>query len=178
MRAISFGRLNVQDHGVPVKMGQSFLAANMTAADETLTVNSASPFCQDMVPFKMDIDPTGDLETVVVKSMSGPTFVVQRGMFDTTPVAHGSGAVVMAKFPFAGWNLSVVAGLTEKMYWGKNNMVAGSTGVIHEFWPNILGDVDDQQSFMADGGNPLNLTDYAMDAEVDGEGMFVTLWER
>ena len=80
MRAISFGKLVVQNAGVPVKMGQSTLSASMTAADEALSVTSATPFCQDMIPFKMDIDPTGSLETVVVKGISGSTFTIQRGM--------------------------------------------------------------------------------------------------
>jgi len=180
MRAVCFGRLNVQNHGVPVKMGQSTLSANMTAADETLSVTSATPFCTDMIPFKMNIDPTGSLETVVVKGINGSTFTIQRGMEGTTAVAHGSGAVLMAKFPFVGWDLNPVAGLTGKMYWGRNPLTAGGAGTIYEFYPNTSGALDNHRSFMGnDGqGNPLNLTDYALDSGVDGEGMYVTIWER
>ena len=182
MRAISFGKLVVQNAGVPVKMGQSTLSANMTAADETLSVTSATPFCADMIPFKMDIDPTGSLETVVVKGISGSTFTIQRGMEGTTAVAHGSGAVVMAKFPFAGWDVGVVAGQTGKTYWGTKNINVGTrAGVIKEFWPNPSGAVQvtaDQLQFLPSDGNPLFLADYGMDVAVSGEGMHVTIWER
>lgn len=74
--------------------------------------------------------------------------------------------------------VSVVAGLTGKMYLGTKNVV-GSTllGVIKEFWPNSAGGVDD--SYDIDSGtdsNLLNLADYAIDAAVSGEGLIVAYW--
>jgi len=182
MRAVSFGKLVVQNAGTPVKMGQSTLSASMAATDETLSVTSATPFCTDMIPFKMGIDPTGNLETVMVKGISGTTFTIQRGIDGTVPVAHGSGAVVVAKFPFAGWDIGVVAAQTGKTYWGTKNInVSTRAGVIKEFWPNTSGTVQvtaDQLQFLTNDGNPLSLSDYGMDVAVSGEGMHVTLWQR
>jgi hypothetical protein len=180
VRAVCFGRLNVQNHGVPVKLGQSTLSAAATAADETLTMTSATPFCSDMIPFKMELDPSLTTREVVgVKGINGTAFSVQRGLDGTTPSAHGTGAVAMAKFPFAGWELSAVAGLTGKVYWGRSPLTAGGAGTIYELVPNPTASVgSDHRSFMAtDGkGNPLNLADYAMDVAVDGEGAFLVVW--
>ena len=182
MRAVSFGKLTVQNAGTPVKMGQSTLSANMAATDETLSVTSATPFCVDMVPFKLDIDPMGNVETVAVKGISSTTFTIQRGVDGTAAIAHGSGAVVVAKFPFAGWDIGVVAGQTGKTYWGTKNInVSTRAGVIKEFWPNTSGTVQvtaDQLQFLTSEGNPLSLADYALDVSVSGEGMHVTAWQR
>ena len=182
MRAICFGRVNVSNAGTPVRMGSSVLSTSMGANDESLAVAYTASFCGDMIPFKMDIDPAGaSSETVVVTGMSGSTFTVQRGALGISPVSHASGAVAMARFAFAGWRLSVVAGLTGKMYWGSKNLsVSVSAGVICEFWPNAAGGVDDDYDFMSNSqdGNPLALTDYSVDSIVNGEGLYVTLWER
>ncbi len=185
MRAVSFGRINVQNHGVLVKMGQSTLSGNIVAADESFSVTSATPFCQDMCPFKLDIDPAGTLETVMVKSITGgTTFNVQRGIDGTKAADHVATKSVFANFTFAGWRLSNVAGLTGKMYWGTKNLVAAAAGVIKEFCVPVAsataGGVDDHFEFMSSSqeGNPLKLIDFAMDAAVDGEGLYVTLWER
>jgi hypothetical protein len=180
VRAICFDRVAVQNHGVPVNMGRSFLTVAMTAADEVLTVNSASPFCQDMVPFKLDIDPTGNLETVGVKGFSGKNFTVQRGIDGTTPVAHGTAAVVAARFGFTGWDVSATYGSTGRVYWGKKDLVAGTAGVIYEIMPNSTGAQSDHREFMSNDsqGNPLNLSDYGTDDQVDGEGPNVVLWVR
>ena len=74
--------------------------------------------------------------------------------------------------------VSVVAGLTGKMYLGTRNVV-GSTlvGVLKEFWPNNAGGVDDYCD-IATGtdSNLLNLADYAIDAVVAGEGLIVSYW--
>ena len=185
MRCISFGKLTVQNAGTPVNLGVSSVAGSaMTASDASFTVNSASPFSKDMVPFKLDIDPgLATFERVVVRSISGSTFVVDRGADTTTPYSHSTGAVVAAIYTFAGWDIGVVAGQSGKTYWGRGNMsVSTRYGVIKEFWPNASGAVQvtsDQLQFMPDHlGNPLNLTDYGLDVAVSGEGMHVTLWQR
>lgn len=74
--------------------------------------------------------------------------------------------------------VSVVAGLTGKMYLGTNALV-GSTlaGVIKELAPNSAGGVDD--SYELDTGSDsdmLNLADYSIDAAVAGEGLIVAYW--
>lgn len=178
MRAISFGRVNVQDPGVPVRLGQSTLAANLDEAAQTLAVTSASPFCTDLIPFKLDIDPTGDHEAVMVTGIAGTTFTVRRGIDGTTPIAHGSLAVVMADFPFAGWTLESVPGLTGRVYWGRHPITAGGAGVIHDFYENVDGSLHKNSDFMPGCGNPLNLTDFATDAEVANEGIYITLWQK
>ena len=182
MKAIVFGKLPVQNGGVPVKMGQSFLASAMTSADDSMSVNSASPFCQDMVPFKACIDPTGTPEWVMVKGLSGNTFLVDRGLDDTVPRSHPTGAVVMAKFSFACWDLSVPCGSSGRRFWGKNDLVPSTgAGVIYEFVPNpASASISDRHVFYGseERGNPLNLTDYGVDADVNGQGMYVVLWVR
>jgi hypothetical protein len=88
----------------------------------------------------------------------------------------------MAKFPFAGWDIGVVAGQTGKTYWGTKNInVSTRAGVIKEFWANTSGTVQvtaDQLQFLTSEGNPLFLADYGMDVAVSGEGMHVTVWQR
>ena len=182
MRAISFGKLAVQNAGTPVRLGYSTLSAAMTSADETLTVVSASPFCQDMVPFKMDIDPGGSNEIVAVKSIVGTTLTVQRGADGTTALAHNISVPVAARFKVAGWDIGVVAGQTGKTYWGTKNInVSTRAGVIKEFWPNPSGAVQvtaDQLQFLTADDNPLLITDFGVDVAVSGEGMHVTFWQR
>ena len=183
MRAVSFGKVAVQNAGTPLIFGQSFLSAAATAVDSTFTVNSAAAFAQDMIPFKMDVDPSNaNSERVSVTAISGSKFSVVRGIDDTTPMAHGTSAVVMAKFPIFGWDIGVVAGQVGKTYFGTRNInVSTRAGVIKEFWANPSGAVQvtaDQLQFSAGDGNPLSLTDFAMDVAVGGEGMYATLWVR
>jgi hypothetical protein len=83
--------------------------------------------------------------------------------------------------------VSVVAGLTGKMYFGANAInpqtqqgVNHSTlaGVIKELWPNSAGGVDDSyEVFSTDGSSTLNLQDYAIDAVVADEGLIVSYWQ-
>ena len=180
MQAVTFGRINVTTAGTIIKMGQSTLNGSITLAALTLVVADGTPFNQGMCPFKLHIDEAGTRETVMVTNISGTTFTIQRGIDGTTPAAHLSGVAVVAKFVFAGWRLSVVAGLTGKMYWGNSKTMVSSTGVgvIKEFYPNNTAPPDDAYDFMAvqAQGNTLNLSDYAMDAAVSGEGLFVTIW--
>jgi hypothetical protein len=74
--------------------------------------------------------------------------------------------------------VSVVAGLTGKMYLGTKGVV-GSTlaGVIKELWPNAGGGVDDSYEISCGSdSNLLNLADYWIDCAVNGEGLIVTYW--
>jgi hypothetical protein len=74
--------------------------------------------------------------------------------------------------------VSVVAGLTGKMYLG-TKAVVGSTlvGVIKELWPNSAGGVDDFYEITSGtDSDMLNLADYAIDAVVAGEGLIVSYW--
>ena len=180
MRPISFGKLTVAASGTPVNLGQTTLSSNISAADETLVVVSASPFCQDMVPFKMDIDPTGTVETVIVKGISGTTFTIQRGMEGSVAAAHVGGVALVARFPFTGWDLESVSGGSGKVYWGKAGLnISSGAGVIHEFVPQSTA-VNDRRHFMAVSqvGNPLKLEDYGLDVATSAQGLWVTLWER
>lgn len=182
MNAISFGRVNVQNHGIPVKFGQSTLNGALAIGSESLVVTSAAPFCSDMCPFKMQIEQ----ELVMVKSISGGvTFSVQRAIDGTSQTAHISGSQVSAQFKLAGWRVGQVSGLTGRAYWGTSDLVASTgVGVIKEFGiPHAsatVGATEDFFDFMPadDKGNPLTLTDYAMDVTVDNEGLFVTAWQR
>lgn len=181
MRAVSFGRVNIQNHGVPLKFGTSTLNGAIAASDESFVMTSATPFCADMCPFKMDIDPAGTFETVMVKSLNGVTASVQRGIDGTVPAAHASGKSIFAKFQISGWRAQVVSGLTGIMYWGTKNLVVSSgAGVIKQFAPNSAPGIGDDFDFQPpdERGNMFMITDFAMDSAVDGEGLFVTFWER
>lgn len=76
--------------------------------------------------------------------------------------------------------VSVIAGLTGKMYFGTLTVNHSTlAGVIAELWPNSAGGVDDAyEVFTADGSDGLNLADYAIDASVAGEGLIVSYWQR
>ena len=178
MRAICFGRINVQNAGTPVHMGVSILNGSVTSADQSLTVNSATPFTQDMCPFKATIDS----EIIMVQSLSGTTFTsIKRGIEGTTPTSHLNGAGVSAMFKVFGWQIGPVAGLTGKQYWGSaRNLIPGSTGVIYEFVPkSTTASVgNDSIQFVPGPANCLNLTDYAMDVTNSGDGLYVTLWSE
>lgn len=74
--------------------------------------------------------------------------------------------------------VSVVAGLTGKMYLGTKTIVGStSAGVLKELNPNPTGGVDD--AYEIDSGtdsNILDLSSYAIDAAVAGEGLIVAYW--
>jgi hypothetical protein len=75
--------------------------------------------------------------------------------------------------------VSVIAGLTGKMYFG-TQAVSHTTlaGVIKELWPNSAGGVDDSfEIYTANGSDELNLKDYSIDASVAGEGLIVSYWQ-
>jgi hypothetical protein len=81
--------------------------------------------------------------------------------------------------PCNGIRVSVIAGLTGKMYFGTRNVNHSTlVGVIKELWPNSAGGVDDSyELFTSDGTDRLNLADYAIDASVAGEGLIVSYWQ-
>jgi hypothetical protein len=74
--------------------------------------------------------------------------------------------------------VSVIAGLTGKMYFGTSTVShATLAGVIKELWPNSAGGVDDSyEIYTANGSDELNLADYSIDAAVAGEGLIVSYW--
>lgn len=74
--------------------------------------------------------------------------------------------------------VSVVSGLTGKMYLGTKGLV-GSTyvGVVKELAPNSAGGVDDSYEFASYADAPLlDLSQYWIDAAVAGEGLIVAYW--
>jgi len=75
--------------------------------------------------------------------------------------------------------VSVIAGLTGKMYFGTQTVNHSTlVGVVKELWPNSAGGVDDSYDlYTADGEDRLNLADYAIDATVAGEGLIVAYWQ-
>ncbi|MGP0072492.1 MAG: hypothetical protein ACLPWF_11240 [Bryobacteraceae bacterium] len=75
--------------------------------------------------------------------------------------------------------VSVIAGLTGKMYFGTRAVSHSTlTGVIKELWPNSAGGVDDSyEIYTAAGEDQLNLADYSIDASVAGEGLIVSFWQ-
>lgn len=74
--------------------------------------------------------------------------------------------------------LSVVAGLTGKMYFGTATVKSSTlAGVIKEFAANASSGIDDAYELnSADGTNSLDLSQYWIDAAVNGEGLIVAYW--
>jgi hypothetical protein len=83
-----------------------------------------------------------------------------------------------AETPCNRIRVSVIAGLTGKMYFGTQTVNHSTlAGVIKELWPNSAGGVDDSyEIYTANGADELNLADYALDAAVAGEGLIVAYW--
>lgn len=81
--------------------------------------------------------------------------------------------------PCSRIRVSVIAGLTGKMYFGTQTVNhATLNGVIAELWPNSAGGVDDSyEIWTAAGSDELNLADYSIDAAVAGEGLIVSYWQ-
>jgi len=90
-----------------------------------------------------------------------------------TPVRLTADASIRAR----RLSLTVIAGLTGKMYLGVANMNKDSlAGVIREFWPNPTGGISDKEVIEAPPGSSLTVADYWLDAAVNGEGMIVAYW--
>jgi len=72
----------------------------------------------------------------------------------------------------------VIPGLTGKTYVGTPNMTKGTlAGVARVLWPNSSGGFSETFYIEAqDGRNSIRLEDYAIDADVAGEGLLVTYW--
>lgn len=74
--------------------------------------------------------------------------------------------------------VQVIAGLSGKMYFGTaacNHLTL--TGVIKELWPNAGGGISDAyEVWSADGTDSLDLSQYAIDSAIAGEGLIVSYW--
>jgi hypothetical protein len=72
----------------------------------------------------------------------------------------------------------VIPGLTGKTYIGKPGMNKSTmSGVSRILWPNASGGLSDQFFLEAqDGADVFQLSEYAIDADVAGEGLLVTYW--
>jgi hypothetical protein len=74
----------------------------------------------------------------------------------------------------------VIPGLTGKTYVGAAGMNKGTlAGVARILWPNSSGGFSETFSIEAqDGADSIRLSDYAVDADVAGEGLLVTYWQE
>lgn len=74
--------------------------------------------------------------------------------------------------------VQVIPGLTGKTYIGAPAMNKGTlAGVNRILWPNTAGGFSETFFLEAqDGTNSIRLKDYAIDADVAGEGLLVTYW--
>jgi hypothetical protein len=91
-----------------------------------------------------------------------------------TPVALSSDPTqIVSKLYF-----QVIPGLTGKTYIGKPGMNKSTlSGVSRILWPNATGGVSDQFFLeVQDGSDSIHLSDYAIDADVAGEGLLITYW--
>lgn len=72
----------------------------------------------------------------------------------------------------------VIPGLTGKTYAGGPNMNKSTlAGVARVLWPNATGGFSETFYIESqDGGNSIRLAEYAVDADVAGEGLLVTYW--
>jgi hypothetical protein len=74
--------------------------------------------------------------------------------------------------------LQVIPGLTGKTYLGETGMNKSTlSGVSRILWPNANGGLSDQFFLEAqDAADSIPLSEYAIDADVAGEGLLVTYW--
>jgi hypothetical protein len=74
----------------------------------------------------------------------------------------------------------VIPGLTGKMYVGAPSMhKTALSAVARVLWPNTTGGFSETFYIESqDGENSIHLTDYAIDADVAGEGLLVTWWKE
>src|SRR5882724_8108514 len=91
-----------------------------------------------------------------------------------TPVSLSANSSIAANKLF----FQVIPGLTGKTYVGSKNLTKGTlAGVARILWPNAAGGFSETFSIEAqDGENSIHLSDYAIDADVAGEGLLVTYW--
>ena len=72
----------------------------------------------------------------------------------------------------------VIPALTGKTYIGSPSMAKATlTGVARVLWPNTTGGFSENFWIESqDGANSIRLAEYAVDADVAGEGLLVTYW--
>ena len=91
-----------------------------------------------------------------------------------TPVPLATNPAITASKLF----VQVIPGLTGKTYLGSATLTKATlAGVTRVLWPNAAGGFSEhffQES--QDGTNSIRLKDYAVDADVAGEGLLVTYW--
>jgi hypothetical protein len=179
VRAVSFGKVLVPTAGTPVQLGVSTLAANLGAGDTVLTVSNAGVYSPDMLPFPLVIDSGANQESVTVTGMASTKFTVTRG---ASPVAHSSGAAVVAIFPIAGFIASASDSNAGKAYLGTKGMATGGSGqgTIKKFCVTAAGAADDTLSVMLNSqdGDPGNITDYKIDVATSNDGLNFAAWVR
>jgi len=75
-------------------------------------------------------------------------------------------------------HLQVIPGLTGKTYIGKPGMNKSTlAGVSRILWPNATGGISDHFFLETqDGMDSIQLSDYAIDVDVAGEGLLVAYW--
>jgi hypothetical protein len=91
-----------------------------------------------------------------------------------TPVPLTTNPTVTASKLF----MQVIPGLTGKTYIGGPAMTKATlAGVTRVLWPNSGGGFSETFFLEAqDGANSIRLAEYAVDADVAGEGLLVTYW--
>lgn len=91
-----------------------------------------------------------------------------------TPVPLTSNPAITASKVF----FQVIPGLTGKTYVGIPTMTKATlAGAARVLWPNTSGGFSENFWVIAqDGRNSIQLSDYAVDADVAGEGLLVTYW--
>jgi len=93
-----------------------------------------------------------------------------------TPVPLATDPAITASKLF----FQVIPGLTGKTYVGVADMTKGTLeGVARILWPNASGGFSETFYVESqDGTNSIRLKDYAVDADVAGEGLLVTYWQE
>lgn len=91
-----------------------------------------------------------------------------------TPVPLSTNPSVTASKLF----FQVIPGLTGKTYAGVPSMTKATlAGVFRVLWPNPTGGPSENFEIESqDGENSIRIMDYAVDADVAGEGLLVTYW--
>jgi hypothetical protein len=93
-----------------------------------------------------------------------------------TPVPLTTDPTVTASKVF----FQVIPGLTGKTYVGSPSMAKATlAGVARILWPNSAGGFSETFFIEAqDGADSIRLAEYAIDADVAGEGLLVTYWQE
>jgi hypothetical protein len=91
-----------------------------------------------------------------------------------TPVPLTTDPTITASKVF----FQVIPGLTDKTYVGVPSMTSGTlAGVARVLWPNPTGGFSETFEVESqDGENSIQIAQYAIDADVAGEGLLVTYW--